>query len=165
MVVWQYADYTMSFTNTVMPNTDFPFHGTYFFGPKGMLLVNRSGYIIRPGRRRMGPPPTAMAGRAGTPGGAAGQGRGQGRGGAGMPNMPPEEPPIEARVRPFAENYTDDPDTIAHARDFLDCVKSRQRPVGDIDIGFHSSLPCLLGLLAIQEGRTFAWDGNAAKAV
>lgn len=163
MVVWQYENYVMSFTNNVIPNPEFPFHGTYFFGPKGMLMVNRSGYIIRPGARRMGPPPTAAAGRAGAPGqapgippaGAQGGGRAQA----------PQEPPIEAKVRPFAENYTDDPDTIAHTRNFLDCIKSRQLPVGDIDIGFHSSLPCLLGLLAIQQGRTIAWDGNAAKAV
>ena len=74
-------------------------------------------------------------------------------------------PPIQARVRPFKEDYTNDPDTIAHARNFLDCVKSRQRPVGDIEIGFHSSLPCLLGVLAIQQGRTIAWDGNSAKVV
>ena len=163
MVVWQYENYVMSFTNNVIPNPEFPFHGTFFFGPKGMLMVNRSGYIIRPGARRMGPPPTAAAGRAGAPGqapgippaGAQGGGRAQA----------PQEPPIEAKVRPFAENYTDDPDTIAHTRNFLDCIKSRQLPVGDIDIGFHSSLPCLLGLLAIQQGRTIAWDGNAAKAV
>jgi hypothetical protein len=97
-------------------------------------------------------------GRAGATGGAAGQ---AGRGGRG----PDLGPPIEAKVRPFAENYADDPDTIAHTRNFLDCVKSRQKPVGDIEIGFHSSLPCLLGIVAIQQGRTIAWDGNAAKAV
>jgi predicted dehydrogenase len=152
MVVWQYDNYVMSFTNAVMPDSDFPLHGTYFYGPKGMLMVNRAGYIIRPALRRRALPSAAMASRGGAPG-------------PGMPPMPQQEPPIEAKVRPFADNYTDDPDTIAHTRNFLDCVKSRQRPVGDIDIGFHSSLPCLLGLLAIQQGRTFAWDGNVAKAV
>jgi predicted dehydrogenase len=156
VINWQYDDFVMSFTNAVLPNPDFPLHGTYFFGPRGCLMVNRAGYIVRPNVRRM-PPPNAQAGRAGAPGGAPGAlqgGRGMDLG-----------PPIEARVRPFAENYTNDPDTIAHARNFLDCVKSRQKPVGDIEIGFHSSLPCLLGVVAIQQGRTIAWDGNAAKPV
>ena len=167
MVTWQYDTYVMSFTNAVLPNPDFPFHGTYFFGQKGCLMVNRAGYIIRPNPRRT-PPPNA-AGRAGAAGAAAGGragARGAAAGGMGGFGPPADQgPPIEARVRPFAENYNDDPDTIAHARNFLDCVKSRQRPVGDIDIGFHSSLPCLLGLVAIQQGRTIAWDGNAAKPV
>ena len=160
IINWQYDDFVMSFTNAVLPNPDFPFHGTYFFGPRGCLMVNRAGYIIRPTARRMAPPPNAQAGgRAGAPGGAPGRaGRGPGRG-------MDLGPPIEAKVRPFAENYENDPDTIAHTRNFLDCVKSRQKPVGDIEIGFHSSLPCLLGVVAIQKGRTIAWDGNAAKAV
>jgi predicted dehydrogenase len=150
-VSWQYSNFLMSFTNTVLPNPDFPFHGTYFFGPKGCLLVNRSGYIIRPTPQRMAPPPTTA--RAGAPAQQA-------------PFRGPDlGPPIQARVRPFKEDYTNDPDTIAHARNFLDCVKSRQRPVGDIEIGFHSSLPCLLGVLAIQQGRNIAWDGNSAKTV
>ncbi len=149
-ITWQYDDFVMSFTNAALPNPDFPYHGTYFFGPKGCLLVNRSGFIVRPNPVRRMPPPSAGSGRAGAP--------------AGMLVRPGTEgPPIEARVRPFAENYTNDPDTIAHARNFLDCVKSREKPVGDIEIGFHSSLPCLLGVAAIQQGRTIAWDGNTAR--
>jgi hypothetical protein len=73
------------------------------------------------------------------------------------PNTPP---PIEGRLRRFAENYENDPDTIAHARNFLDCVKSRKRPTGDIEIGFHSSLPCLLAIQAIRQGRAIATDGS-----
>lgn len=163
IVNWQYDNFVMSFTNAVMPNADFPFHGTYFFGTRGMLMVNRGGYIIRPGGRRRVPPPTAEASPAGVPGGARGGAPGGAQGPGRSQGMPSQEPPIEAKVRPYAENYNNDPDTIAHARNFLDCIKSRERPVGDIDVGFHSSLPCLLGLLAIQQGRTFAWDGNAAK--
>jgi predicted dehydrogenase len=77
----------------------------------------------------------------------------------------PEPPQIEARLRPFEEDYQDDPHTLAHCRNFLDCVKSRKRPVSDVEIGFHSTLPCLLGLLAIREGRSFAWEGEKAIAV
>jgi predicted dehydrogenase len=80
------------------------------------------------------------------------------------PNPPPDAPPpIEGRVRRFAENYENDPDTIAHARNFLDCVKSRRKPVADIAIGFNSSLPCLLAIQSIRQGRAIAWDGTNAK--
>jgi predicted dehydrogenase len=76
---------------------------------------------------------------------------------------PETPPPIEGRLRRFAENYENDPDTIAHARNFLDCVKSRQKPTADIEIGFHSSLPCLLAIQAIRQGRAMTWDGTSAK--
>jgi hypothetical protein len=32
-----------------------------------------------------------------------------------------------------------------------------------MEIGFYSTLPCLIALLAIQQGRSFVWDGKAAK--
>jgi hypothetical protein len=85
----------------------------------------------------------------------------QGRGG----QTPPPPNPLQPRRRPFAENYQNDPDTIAHARDFLDCIKSRKKPVGDIEIGYHSTLPTLLAIHAIREGRSFKYDGNAHRAV
>jgi hypothetical protein len=43
-------------------------------------------------------------------------------------------------------------------------VKSRQKPVCDMEVGFNSTLPCLLAVLAIREGKTITWDGTAAKA-
>jgi hypothetical protein len=55
--------------------------------------------------------------------------------------------------------------TIAHGRNFLDCVKSRGKPVSDLEIGFYASLPCLLAVKAVREGRTFRWDDAAKKAV
>jgi hypothetical protein len=56
-------------------------------------------------------------------------------------------------------------DTPLHARNFLDCVKSRQKPNCDIEIGFYSTLPCLLALMSIREGRSYAWGGKTAKPV
>ena len=64
------------------------------------------------------------------------------------------------------EDYENDPHTIAHCRNFLDCVKSRKSPVADITtVGFHVTLPCLLGRLAVKEGRAFRWDGSKAVPV
>ena len=135
-ISWQYDDFVMSFTNAIVHDWEFGRQGTYFFGPNGSLLVHRAGFEIRP---------RPFTGRGGQP--------------------PPAPNPLQARRRPFLENYTDDPDTIAHARDFLDCVKSRKRPAGDIEIGYYSSLPTLLAIHAIREGRSFKYDATAHKAV
>ena len=55
--------------------------------------------------------------------------------------------------------------TVTHGRNFLDCVRSRNKPVSDLEIGFYASLPCLLAVKAVREGRSFKWDDAAKKAV
>jgi hypothetical protein len=52
--------------------------------------------------------------------------------------------------------------TRRHVRNFLDSVKSRQKPVCDVEAGFAATLPCLLANVAIQQERTVKWDGNKA---
>jgi predicted dehydrogenase len=136
-ISWQYDDFVMTFTNAIVQDWEFGRQGTYFFGPNGSLLVDRAGFETRPR--------------------AAG---GPGRGG----QTPPPNP-LQARRRPFVDNYTNDPDTIAHCREFLDSVKSRKRPSGDVEIGYHSTLPTLLAIHAIREGRSFKYDAAAHKAV
>jgi predicted dehydrogenase len=149
VVSWQYPDFVMSFTNATPTDQEFGRQGNYFYGQRGSLLVHRGGYEVRPAPPR----PTGGRGRAG----------GGGTGAAAPLATPP--PPLQARRVPYAENYADDPHTIAHARNFLDCVKSRQKPVSDLEIGFYASLPCLIGVMAVREGRAVKWDNAALKAV
>jgi hypothetical protein len=53
---------------------------------------------------------------------------------------------------------------VAHGRNFLDCMKSRSKPVSDLEVGFYASLPCLLAVKAVRDGRSFKWDNAALKA-
>lgn len=50
-----------------------------------------------------------------------------------------------------------------HVRNFLDCVKSRQRPVGDIEIGHRSTTACLLANISYRTGERITWDGKAER--
>ncbi len=45
-----------------------------------------------------------------------------------------------------------------HVRNFLDCVKSRQRPISDIEIGHRSTSACLLGNIAYRSKERIVWD-------
>jgi len=45
-----------------------------------------------------------------------------------------------------------------HVRNFLDCVKSRQRPTSDIEIGHRSTSVCLLGNVAYRSKERLVWD-------
>jgi predicted dehydrogenase len=45
-----------------------------------------------------------------------------------------------------------------HVRNFLDCVKSRRRPVSDIEIGHRATSPCHLGNIAYRTKARLVWD-------
>jgi len=158
VVTWQYDSFLMSWGNMVIGNPEFPFHGNVFFGPRGSLVVNRTGYMLRPPERPIG------GGRGRT----AASGRGQaaaGRVGGPPPGYTPPPPPVEARtVAVGVELEAIVVATTAHAANFLECVRSRKRPVCDVEVGFYSTLPCLLGLLAVRERRPFAWDAAKMEA-
>ncbi len=47
-----------------------------------------------------------------------------------------------------------------HVRNFLDCLKSRQRPTADIEIAHRSTNTCHLGNIAYKLGRKLVWDAE-----
>ncbi|MBM3879448.1 MAG: Gfo/Idh/MocA family oxidoreductase [Verrucomicrobia bacterium] len=53
----------------------------------------------------------------------------------------------------------------AHVRNFLDCVKSRQQPVENLEVGHHVSTVAHLGNLALRTGRKLVWDHAAERVV
>ena len=50
-----------------------------------------------------------------------------------------------------------------HMRDFLSCIESRNKPVADIEQGCISSVSCILANVALQTGRTLAWDAEKGR--
>jgi predicted dehydrogenase len=53
----------------------------------------------------------------------------------------------------------------AHVRNFLDCVKSRQQPVENLEVGHHISTVAHLGNLALRTGRRIVWNPAAEQVV
>jgi predicted dehydrogenase len=45
-----------------------------------------------------------------------------------------------------------------HYQNFLDCIKSRKKPVCDVEIGHRSATVCHLGNIAIRTGMKLTWD-------
>jgi hypothetical protein len=122
----------MTFTNVMPYVTEIPGWGVYVYGSEGMMLVNRHGYITRPTR----------------PLGRAGQ------------NWKPKFEP--ATQKPAHNDGPFDVGTKLHVRNFLDCVKSRHTPNCDARTGFQSTLPTLLAVMAVRQGRSVRWDGTTA---
>jgi predicted dehydrogenase len=52
-----------------------------------------------------------------------------------------------------------------HVRNFLDCVKTRKRPISDIEIGHRSTSACLLGNVAYRSKERIVWDVKNQKLV
>lgn len=142
-VTWQFDNYVATLSNAMVPGLAHPseLYGNYFFGERGVMIVNRMGYEVRPypvpsgGRGQTTPPPSALeAKKFRDPSGMA-----------------------EVADSSFGSA------THRHVRNFLDSVKSRQKPICDMEVGFNSTLPCLLAIVSVKTGQTVKWDGKAAK--
>jgi predicted dehydrogenase len=131
-ISYKYDDFLMSYESCTQPvekGQDFFVGGPSFYGQQGYAFVNRSGYLIRPYVTR---------------------GYGE--------NKPPE-PPFEAIDAMLTyDGASERASEVVHVRNWLDCIKSRKKPTCDIEIGFYSSLPSLLGLQSIKENRALTWD-------
>jgi myo-inositol 2-dehydrogenase / D-chiro-inositol 1-dehydrogenase len=53
----------------------------------------------------------------------------------------------------------------AHARNFLDCVKSRQKPNADVEEGHRTAVMCHLGNISMRLGRSIRWDAVSEQAI
>lgn len=50
-----------------------------------------------------------------------------------------------------------------HMRNFFDCVRSRQRPIADVEVGHRAASVCHLGAIALRTGHKLQWDAQAEK--
>lgn len=68
----------------------------------------------------------------------------------------PRMEPIHVEIRE-GEN---DVMTVAHARNFLDCVKSREMPNADVEIGHRSTTCSLIANISLAVGARLEWDAE-----
>jgi hypothetical protein len=52
-----------------------------------------------------------------------------------------------------------------HAQQFLDCVRTRQRPVADVEDGHQVATACHLANISMQVGRKLTWDAEKEEIV
>ncbi len=178
-ISWLYDNFLMTFANgEAFTSNEIENWGVFFIGNRASLQINRQGWAVRsviaPVRNKQGAPPPPTAGGVtlgaggvqivpGAPGsGGAGRG-GRGGGGAasGGANVPAGESMVYVNPRGGVE---EDYPLDVHTRNFLDCVKSRQKPNADMEIGYHSALPCLLALESLQQNRPIGWDAGGRKS-
>lgn len=122
--------------------------GLEFFGHKASLSIGRGGFEITPEMKI-------------DPNNAVPQFKGHSSGGVGRSQTRPE--PWTAPVK---EKGSSDEQFDLHVRNFLDCVKTRQRPVSDVEDGHQITTACHLANISLRlGGRSIRWDPEKEQIV
>ena len=121
--------------------------GLEFFGAKGSLSVSRSGYQVFPDMKI--PPQNQIP-----------EFRGQPVGGP-QHTANVTAPPWCEAVREKVYN-----DLLAsHARNFIDCVKSRQQPASNLEAEHGVATACHLANISLRLGRRVRWDAEREEII
>jgi hypothetical protein len=64
-----------------------------------------------------------------------------------------------------AANTGADPSTTAHIRNWMESVRTRKKPNGDIEAGFNCSVALCMTIAAIQTGKKITFDDIRKRVV
>jgi len=67
------------------------------------------------------------------------------------------------RMEPMKAKSSDGDLTVKHARNFLDCIKSRKRPLADVEIGHRSTSFSLLANISLATRLRLEWDPKSER--
>ncbi len=121
--------------------------GLTFFGTKGSMTVSRGGFEIFPDMR--GAPENQIPQIMGHP-----------SGGPQLRRDVKPEPWTEALKESASNNLF-----TAHVRNFLDCIKSRQKPNADVEDGHRTITACHLANLSLRLKRRIQWDPETEQII
>lgn len=118
--------------------------GLEFYGTKGMLKVDRSGFEVIPDR--LIPPEDQIPRFSG-------------------PRVPMADHTLRTTTLK-EDGYEQVRDQFApHVRNFVECVRSRAQPASDLASSHRTSISCHLANIAMRVGRVLRWDGGKQDVV
>jgi predicted dehydrogenase len=125
--------------------------GLEICGSKGSLTISRQGYVLAGDRKVV--PENAVPQFAGAHP-------------VGGPTRVPQTGPPDTWAKGIEDKSGDAREQFKlHARNFLDCVKSRQEPVSDLESGHRVATVCHLANLSLKLGRRLRWDAAREEIV
>jgi hypothetical protein len=84
-----------------------------------------------------------------------------------FPEMEPGMRPVVGRpkFRMERKEAAGEDATAEHAKNFIDCIRSRQKPAADVAIGHRSTIVPHLGNIAYRTGRKIRWDAEQEQII
>ena len=126
--------------------------GLTFYGTFGCLPISREGFELHPDSKIN--PNNAVAAMLGVKGHPVGG-----------PQLEPEEKGLLWTTAEKDNSGDAVKDYTRHGRNFLDCVKSRQQPVADLESGDQVVTGCHLSNISLRLGRKLVWDAEKEEVV
>jgi predicted dehydrogenase len=147
-VTYEYPEFILTYSSRFLNNRSAQgrIYGIEFFGTDGTLFIDRAGYEIYPETRKIDqePVPPYLKKLKNDE----------------NPPKPWEKERFERLGRTQLVQGEGSEQHIYHVRNFLDCVKSRQRPVSDVEEGHRSTTAAHLGNISLHTGRRIRWDAE-----
>jgi myo-inositol 2-dehydrogenase / D-chiro-inositol 1-dehydrogenase len=79
--------------------------------------------------------------------------------------LPKDREPFQVVGTPRKNNYLPETLSLRHIRNFLDCVKSREKPNVDVETGQRATTVPHLGNIAYRTGRKVRWDADKEQII
>jgi predicted dehydrogenase len=140
--LFEYPGLTLNWSAREASQGDNMDAGLHFYGTKGAMNLSRGGFEIRPDTRAA--PTNQIPQIKGHP--------------AGGPPLDKSDKPA-----PWTEPMkvkASGPLFDAHARNFLDCIKSRELPNADVEEGHRTVTACHLANISMRLRRPIRWDAE-----
>jgi predicted dehydrogenase len=110
-------------------------HGEAYYGTNGTLIVDRLGFEIYPEMKIVSGP------------GALGKGE------------------VVEGFRMERKEQSAEDATALHAKNFIECVRSRKQPVANAEVGHRSTNVAHLGNIAFRSGHKIHWDASKEEVI
>jgi predicted dehydrogenase len=125
--------------------------GLEFFGPRGSLAISRAGFTLTADRKV--PPENAVPQFTGAHP-------------IGGPKPTEQRGPDEWWTRSVEDRTGDARAQLKlHVRNFLDCIRTRQEPISDLESAHRVATVCHLANLSLRLGRQVKWDAAREEIV
>jgi predicted dehydrogenase len=125
--------------------------GQEFYGPKGSLTISRNGFALV-GDKKIAPDNAVPQFAGAHP--------------VGGPKRLEKTGPVESWTESIEDKSGDAREQFKlHARNFLDCVKSRKQPISDLESAHRVAVVCHLANISLRLGRRIRWDAKREEIV
>jgi predicted dehydrogenase len=142
--LFEYPGWTTTWSERECSRGAPPANGLEFCGTRGSLMISRKGFVVTPDSKIA---PTDAIPRFGQDHPADGP-KGTGR----------RDSPIKW-TDTLEDRTGDEFDQFRrHARDFLECIRSRREPISDLESSHRVVTACHLANLSLRLGRKLRWD-------